>query len=528
MTDKITHLPIRSGRRLGGARESLSQKLRGMARLSHEDRPIAASNLGRMAASIDKANPLGAAKSMFESAWPDDDTQWAKRKRLLRLEGEDLGNPRDYGAYEAAGARYYLLAKAVAERSGPFEKEEDLQLEIERRVSDMLRGTSLRDSAPLDGATTDARNLLVEWATTIKHRVAGTGIPRLWEILKTSPFDRRDLDERSLSEKERQLVPMTDRNGNILNFHDADVRNGRVADTSWAHPWVQIGWLLKRVPGEMLILPDDISQGDFDADDAADPVVRQIEAWAREWGGDDPEDPAAWAYPTHHYQKSLGHGWVSADFEIIYSVDLNIAPGQDGNVGLYLSLHHGLHENILPASLTDDLIKKGHIKDVLGYRDLWILRYGIFWDYPQFVWRNVFKDSYFHVKSSEERFAINLATRLQPNQTVGLLDIPGKRDLDGTKIMLAEFAQGDAAEILLGSNRYRFFPLLTEEGGAPVPCRANSVAASIFRNAAIEDADAQISSLLEDRARELTRSGLEYHEAVLDFYRNAIRQNGER
>ena len=94
--------------------------------------------------------------------------------------------------------------------------------------------------------------------------------------------------------------------------------------------------------------------------------------------------------------------------------------------------------------------------------------------------------------------------------------------------MLAEFSQGDAAEILLGSDRYRFVSLLTEEVGAPVPCRANSIAASIFRNAAIEDADARISSLFEDRARELTRSGLEYHEAVLEFYRNAIRQNWER
>ena len=30
--------------------------------------------------------------------------------------------------------------------------------------------------------------------------------------------------------------------------------------------------------------------------------------------------------PAHHYQNSLGHGWVSADFDIIYSATLTIAP----------------------------------------------------------------------------------------------------------------------------------------------------------------------------------------------------------
>ena len=33
----------------------------------------------------------------------------------------------------------------------------------------------------------------------------------------------------------------------------------------------------------------------------------------------------------------------------------------------------------------------------------------------------------------------------------GPVDIPGRYDLDGTKIMMAEFSQGDSAEILLVS-----------------------------------------------------------------------------
>ena len=163
-----------------------------------------------------------------------------------------------FGPYEAAGAPSFRLAEAVAERNGPFKDEAARQLEIERRVADMLWGTNFRATAPLDGATTDARNLLVELATAIEHHVGATGIRRLWEILKTSPFDRRYLKS-PLSKKERQLVPMKDRSGNILNFYDADVPNGRVADISSANPWVQIGWLLKRVQGDMLILPQDIS-----------------------------------------------------------------------------------------------------------------------------------------------------------------------------------------------------------------------------------------------------------------------------
>ena len=58
MTEKIIHLPTRSALRAGGARAPLSQQLRERARVPVEDRPVMAANLGRMAASIDKADPL--------------------------------------------------------------------------------------------------------------------------------------------------------------------------------------------------------------------------------------------------------------------------------------------------------------------------------------------------------------------------------------------------------------------------------------------------------------------------------------
>ncbi len=533
MTDKIIQFPAPNKHR---ARITLSQQLRGIARLPKEDRPVMAQNLGRMAASIDRENPLRGAKVIFDSTWPNDHTKWAKRKRLLRLVGEDLGDPQDYGTYDAAGATYLRLAEAVARHSGPFKDSDALQREIERRVTEMLWGTSLRgNTTPLDDSAIDARNLLTELATAIQSHIAATGITRLWEILKTSPFSPRLMDKDNLTEDENlQLIPIHDRNGKIFNYHDTETRfDGHVLIAAdWAYPRTQVGWLLKRVSGKMLILPDYICLNDIDADDPENPAVRQIEAWAREWNDEDP-DEEGWAYPSHDYEEALGHGWVSADFDIIYLVQAHIVPTQDGAPELYLFLFCGSiddFDQVIPASITGNLLRTKQMKQILEKlrydRDGWVLRYGIFDCYPEFIWKADFGDGPFWASSPAEPSRINLDSRLKPGQILGLLDIPGLSDLDGNKMSLAEFAQGDAAEILIGSDQYRFVSILDEAAGVPAPCRTNSIAASMFRNAALEDTDARLSSLLERTARKLTMSGLEYHASLIEFYRSAIKQNG--
>lgn len=114
MTDNIIHLPLRHNVRLGEPRQTLSEQLRATARLRKSDRPTMASNLGKMAARFNGGNPIDALKSIFEIAWPGDSTKWAKRKRLVRMPGEEMGDPEDYGSYEASGAPYLLLAHAIA------------------------------------------------------------------------------------------------------------------------------------------------------------------------------------------------------------------------------------------------------------------------------------------------------------------------------------------------------------------------------------------------------------------------------
>ncbi|HWK42748.1 MAG TPA: hypothetical protein VNR60_12570 [Croceibacterium sp.] len=88
--------------------DPLSKKFAEAGKLALSDRPTLARNLGKLAARIDMAFPLKAARLMFKET--DRETHWPKRKRLMRLPDEPSAAATGKGDYEAFSGQYLALS----------------------------------------------------------------------------------------------------------------------------------------------------------------------------------------------------------------------------------------------------------------------------------------------------------------------------------------------------------------------------------------------------------------------------------
>jgi hypothetical protein len=536
MTDNIIHLPLRHNARLGEQRQTLSEQLRATTRLPKSDRPIMASNLGRMAARLNEASSIAAVKAMFEIAWPGDSTKWAKRKRLVRMPGEELGDPEDYGSYEAAGAPYLHLAHAIAWMSLPTETEENLKAERERCVAELLWGTSLRPGASLaDETTVDARNLMVQLASIVAGQVSETGIQKLWETLQDSPFRRVNVEfaikNRNFGE---DLIPITGADGATLNFHNAqEFGELYVQAVGWSRPKVFIGWLLRRFAVDLLVPPEAISLHADQDENPDDPDLKKLEAWADEWadlGSNGKKD----TLPTHYFDEDLGHGWVQTEFDVVYGVYAHAVP--DGSNGIKITLNFEdcaddeYRTLMLPSACVDELKRSGSL---LGYLDDSANNYsrtysdnGVFDGfYKHYVPEDLESEFSFWAQDPHTRERFNLSKRIRAGKLLGVVSFPEGYDTPypPKEITLSEMADGEAAGLLVGTCDTHFVSVLSEAAGAPVPCRANSLAASLLRNSISGDEEERLSYRLRENAEGIAEEGLQFFNGVIDLYRRSLK-----
>lgn len=535
MTDNIIHLPLRHNARLGEQRQTLSEQLRAATRLPKSDRPIMASNLGRMAARLNEASSTAAVKAMFEIAWPGGSTKWAKRKRLVRLPGEELGDPEDYGSYEAAGAPYLHLAHAVARMSLPSEKEENLKAERERCVAELLWGTSLRPGASLaDETTVDARNLMVQLASIVAGQVSETGIQKLWATLQDAPFRRVGIENAIKNFSfGADLIPITGTDGATLNFHNAqEFPEPWVHWTGWSRPKVFIGWLLRRFEVDLLIPPEAISLHADQDENPDDPDRAKLEAWADEWAGLGSNGKKG-TLPNHYFDENLGHGWVQSEFDVVYDVYAHAVP--DGSHGIKITLNFEDCADgkwgtlMLPSAWVNEFKRSGsllsYLEDSANNYSRTCCDYGVFEGYyKHYVPEDLEGEFMFWVDNPRTTERFNLSKRICAGNLLGVVYFPDGYDTPAPpkQITLSELADGEAAELLVGTDTH-FVSVLSEAAGAPVPCRANSLAASLLRNSISGDEEERLSYRLRKNAEGIAEEGLQFFNGVIDLYRRSLK-----
>lgn len=536
MTDNILHLPLRHNVRMGEQRQTLSEQLRETTRLPKSDRPIMALNLGKMAARFNEENALSAVKSIFDIAWPGDSTKWSKRKRLVRIPGEDLGNPEDYGSYEAAGVPYLHLAHAIAKLSSPSEKEDALKSEQERRVAELLWGTSFRPGASLvDETTIDARNLMVQLASSVETQVSGSGILKLWETLQAAPFRR--INVKSAIENMsfgNELIPITGTYGEVLNFHNAkEFNQNYIQYSQWSRPKIFIGWLLRRFAVDLLVLPETVRLRADQDENSDDPDIKKLEAWREEWADKGPNVKKD-ALPSHYFDTDLGHGWTQAEFDVVYGVYARAIPDDVDGIKITLVFEDCADDEyqtfMLPSNCVDQLKQKKTLREYLEesanensrtYSDC-----GVFEGfYKHYFPENLEGDFTFWARDPHTRENINLSKRIHPGNLLGVVYFSDGYDTPNPpkEITLSEMADGESAGILVGTPGTHFVSLLPEAAGAPVPCRANSLAASLLRNSICGDEECRLSFQLREEAEGIAEEGLQFFNGVIDLYRSSIK-----
>lgn len=545
MTDNIIHLPLRYNARLGERRQTLSDQLRATTRLPKSDRPIMASNLGRMAARLNEGNSIAVVKSMFEIAWPGDSTKWAKRKRLVRTPGEELGDPEDYGSYEAAGASYLHLAHSIARLTLPNEKQENLEAEQERRVAELLWGTSLRPGASLaDETTVDARNLMVQLASTVGAQVSETGIQKLWETLQDCPFRRINVEGVIKAKNFRfgaDLITIPGADGSPLNFHNAQEFGVWAQTVGWSRPKIFIGWLLRRFSVDLLVPPEDIRLRVDQDENPDNPDLKKLEEWADEWsnlGSNGKKEKL----PTHYFDGDLGHGWTQVEFDVVYSVYARAFPDSSNGIDITLQFEDCADDEyrtlMLPSVCIDKLKWSGVLRP---YLEMYAYNYsrtysehGVFDGfYKHFIPGEI---EHFIPDQLEGQFAFwsrdphtgnifSLSKRIRAGNLLGVVSFPGGDNTPDPpeEIALSKMAEGESAGILLGTSQVQFVSVLTEAVGAPVPCHANCLAASLLRNSISGDEEERLSNLMRENAKGIAEQGLEFFNGVIDLYRNSIK-----
>ncbi len=165
----------------------LFKTLEGSARLTASDKPIFATNLGKLAARLSPDDPLDGARRIVlqagnESLWP------TKRKKYFRLPGEDAPPAGKDGAYASNPSQFRKLAEAAGELLCASKKPEAIELEKSKAVKALADGSSFMPHyVPTNISDKSAIELLDEYAARLVRAIKSkTRITQLWDILKTT------------------------------------------------------------------------------------------------------------------------------------------------------------------------------------------------------------------------------------------------------------------------------------------------------------------------------------------------------
>lgn len=249
MSAEIIQLPRRQ-RSLTQLRDEIYRKVRLDKDLPH----LFAVNLGRLAAKLDPEKPARGARRMFARRFGEDECvePWRRRKRLLRLPGEDAAVSKHSRDYESRGENYVLLAESYADLVAPGSGNAR-----ELAILDLVRGTRLD---PNPGAPTSLEGLELARSTLreIAQAVAADGVAgQAFRILARYPvaaYSKSEVDQRVESSLSHGLLqpyenlirsPRTTGNFSFLPLHDCTLNdNLRIfsKEIPWCIPRVLIGY----------------------------------------------------------------------------------------------------------------------------------------------------------------------------------------------------------------------------------------------------------------------------------------------
>jgi len=530
--------------------EPFISRVRGI-KVPTSDRIILATRAGEIAARLNPNNPMEGAKRLFGCAdWED---KWQKRKRLVRLPGEEPSPSEQYGAYEASGSTWAHLALAAARLLSPYAEGQGLLREQERIFRNMLLGTSLlpQEFAPPEQATRSV-DLIAELASAVAKRIEReTKLQDLWEILRVSPFTlcRNDDGDGTVPHgKELANLPnglgRSWREGwNFSNNTDGTINYG-----DWSFPKVRVGVLRRRLAATILVPPPHLADALLAPDDGD---------WLNPGSGPHEQRIIEWLSDNRapgEFDPDKGFGWASMPIETTRSVYLEACPRDDGEIGLWLKVNEPLIDNFIPVLPGVDLVdlayrhefgrrmfgdepfqfEAGWTSDIM-FRELGILEWPSWCrEYIQDdkVWRHGIigvrdtDELVGHDHADQERFSPWTAEPPnwfgpQARQEEHYKDEADSFAPDGVGGWLDDTANRELKTALfMNTPDCTFHSLIAQEAGGDVPCRPGTIAESLLRN--LDCTTGRIDQIMIEQARLLVDSGMRFHQIRVDHYRSKI------
>ncbi len=171
--------------------EILEEKLRSQVRLLDADKKILAENLGRICAELNPDKPLTAVSLLIEKSGLQSLQQ--KRKRFIRLPGEEESPIGEKGAYGASGETFATLASTAAQMGSTSNDENVKRRDKEYCFRQLLKGTSFLPVYKPEGlGGRSTKDILDEYRERLIERIAkDTRLTELWKILENTPMSIR-------------------------------------------------------------------------------------------------------------------------------------------------------------------------------------------------------------------------------------------------------------------------------------------------------------------------------------------------
>lgn len=510
-----------SGRNLDSARgrssAELEQRLAATARVPDHDKPILASNLGKLASKVQPENPLVGARTMIEQAGLEG--LWQKRKRFIRLPDESNPRASSAGEYGSSGATFVQLARAAAQLLAGNHSVENADSERANAIRALASGSSfLPNYTPRSGAEKSAKGLLDEYRNVLSTAIAErTSIRELWAVLRDAPFDVTALDEEEFDlcdvhAASPQWVPAALMRPMFSEFVEGAVFDPDAAfPTGWQHPMIEIGQIAFRTDAPLFVLPTDVAE--FFKPEAADAdgvIPPEARAWLQEQGaGQRHTNGLMESLPQVEYGERGEFGWRTASIACMKHAGLEVCPSSEGEPTIrlvtwgladtvaYTQFHFSQREEEAAIAASAGTLSQVSMADIDGSEIVWVL----------------------HAAPFEARAPKDPSPRV-----VGLLDFLWHEDIHLYELLEPGWTETPSAASLLLKGEHQFYPAVPQTEAPPVPIQKGSVGAGLYANLVAAVEENRFDKILIEKAKLTAEAGLRFHEWMVEHSRDALKR----
>ncbi len=275
-----------------GKAASLEEKLRSQTRLLDADKKLLAENLGRICKELNEDKPLNFVKTLIEKSGLQSLQQ--KRKRFIRLPGEEETSVGEKGAYGSSGDTFATLASTAAELLSANNNEDIKGRTKEATFRKLLKGTSfLPANKPLTLAGRRTKDILDEYAERLSERITKeTRLTELWKILEHTPISIR----RSSDLPKRKEKPKDYQYGKAQQLPDELVKYLYGDSVQWANfrigglknvfpaPTIRIGKIIATTEMQVFNIPKEVRPYFHPSKEIDDHLSEQAQDWLRSSG----------------------------------------------------------------------------------------------------------------------------------------------------------------------------------------------------------------------------------------------------